>query len=139
MVILLVALGALAHPIHTTSALLMVPAGGAPGRLVIRAFVEDFPPGRDSSGVVRYLAERLSFTAAGGRRLVTAVERVSEASGVVSVEIAILNPGEWAGTMVHNQLMCERFTDQVNVLQVKQPTGNRTLLFTPGSTPQALR
>ncbi len=139
MVTLLLALGALAHPIHTTSASLTAGGGGVPGRLVIRAFREDFPPGGDSSAVVRYLAQRLSFTAPGGRRLSTTLVRVTEASGVLSLDIAVANPGQWAGIVVQNQLMCERFSDQVNVLQIKQPTETRTLLFTPGSIPQAIR
>ena len=129
MVALLVALGVLAHPIHTTSASLVVGARGTSARLVVRAFVEDFPPGSDSSAVVRYLAERLSFTTPGGRRLPPAVERVTEASGVLTVTVSVPTPGEWAGVVVHNQLMCERFRDQVNVLQVKHAGGTQTLLF----------
>ncbi len=139
MVALLVALLAMAHPIHTTSASLVVGASGTSARLVLRAFVEDFPPGSDSSAVVRYLTERLTFTAPGGRRLLPSVERVSEASGVLSLTVSVPNPGDWAGVMVSNQLMCERFRDQVNVLQVKHPDGTRTLLFTPGTRPQPLR
>ena len=139
MVALLVALGALAHPIHTTSASLIAGSSGTSARLVVRAFIEDFPPGNDSIAVVRYLAERLSFTTPGGRRLAATLERVSESSGVLSLTVSVSNPGDWAGIMVDNQLMCERFRDQVNVLQIKQASGTQTLLFTPGSRPQALK
>ena len=139
MLTLAVALGIVAHPIHTTSASLVLDLGGLPGRLVVRSFIEDFPPGRDSGAVVRYLAERLTLTAPGGRRLPMVVTRVAEAGGVLSVEISVLSPGAWKGTLVHNQLMCDRFKDQVNVVQIKQPGGTRTLLFTPGSEAQPIQ
>ena len=136
MLMVALALGLIAHPIHTTSASLVTDGGR--GRLVVRTFLEDFPPGRDSSAVVRYLADRLTFTAPGGRRLSLVVERIAEAAGVVSVEISVQSPGPWKGTMVHNQLMCDRFKDQVNVVQIKQAGGTRTLLFTPGGRAQVI-
>ena len=49
MLSLLMALGVALHPIHTTQASLSVEPGQAYARLVIRAFLEDFPPGRDSA------------------------------------------------------------------------------------------
>ena len=60
------------------------------------------------------------------------------AQGVLSVEISVSSPGNWKGTLVHNQLMCDRFKDQVNVVQIKQPGGTRTLLFTPGGEAQPI-
>ena len=67
------------------------------------------------------------------------VTRVGEAGGVLSVEISVSSPGDWKGTLVHNQLLCDRFKDQVNVVQIKQPGGTRTLVFTPGAAAQPIR
>ncbi len=131
--------GLLAHPIHSTSGTLEAGPNGTSGRLVVRAFVDDFPPGRDSSAAVGYLAGRLTLTAPGGRRLPLVLVRVAEASGVVSLEITIPNPGPWQGVLIHNQLMCERFNDQINLIQVKQSGRTSTLLFSPGSPAQPIR
>ncbi len=138
MLILALISGLVTHPIHTTSATLVPGPDRVSGRLVVRAFLEDFPPGRDSGAAVRYLADRLTLTAPGGRRLPMVLGRVTEASGVVSLEMTITNGGPWRGVLVHNQLMCERFPDQVNLMQVKQPGRTITLLFSPGSRAQPI-
>ena len=127
------------HPIHTTSASLTLAGDGTPGRLIVRVFLEDFPPGRDSAATAKYLADRLTFTTGDRKRIPLVVRRIGESSGVLSVEIGVEHSGSWTGVSVSNQLLCERFPDQVNVIQVKVSAGSRTLLFGPGTPAQPVR
>lgn len=135
---LLLAVALAAHPIHTTSATLDLAAATGEARLVIRAFVEDFPPGADSAGAARYLAARLVFRAPGGRTLPATLRRLAVAGGVLTLEVGVAAPDSWRGVTLSNQLLCERFADQVNVVQDRRGGRARTLLFTPGSPGQAL-
>lgn len=125
------------HPIHTTSATMVT--GPAEAQIVVRAFVEDFPPGTDSAGAARYLAGRLTLMAADGHRLPLELVRLEVAGGVITLMAVVRHAGPWAGVRIGNQLLCERFDDQVNMLRIRQGSASQTLLFTPGGPTQAVR
>lgn len=125
------------HPIHTTSATMVI--GGAEAHISIRAFVEDFPPGADSAGAARYLAARFTLTGPDGRRLPVSLGHLEAVGGVVTLALVVRHEGPWTGVRIGNQLLCERFEDQVNVVQVRGDKGTQTLLFTPGGSAQAVR
>lgn len=131
-IVLSLAIGA--HPIHTTSAVLVLTPNEPSARLTLRLFADDFPPGRDPTAMARYLTGRVTFTEPNGQILPLSLDTIDEADGVVTLQVAVSSPRGWRGVTVQNQVLCERFRDQVNVVQIRIGGRSTMLLFTPGTS-----
>jgi hypothetical protein len=131
-----------AHPIHTTLTVVTFDAQGATFNL--RAFADDFsavvaknagkPAPRDSSAspadVQRYLDAHFRVVDAQGRPVSVqscGVRREKELYWVCVRAVV------GTGARIQNVCLTELHSDQVNIVQVENKTGRKTLLFTKDS------
>ena len=128
------------HPIHSSSALLTIAPDGRHATLSIRVFAEDFPPGIRADQIVPYLAERFRISSPSSRAISRRLERTEVTGPVQVVELSLEAPGGLEGATLWHGVLMERFSDQVNLVQVRRGTGGRItmLLFSPGDGPKPL-
>lgn len=142
--------GITAHPIHTTMTAVTMERGAL--QLMVRAFADDL-----SASVATFVGQRppadWSVTEANVRRYLDARLRVADSKGrLLPLEtcgvrrerelywLCVRVPGATSVNSVRleNQLLTERHTDQVNIVQVGIEGSRRTLLFTKKSEALAL-
>lgn len=124
------------HPIHSTTLILRETGTEVVGEL--RAFVEDFPPGsRDEAAIAHYLQSRLGITT-GERTPIQWQYRSHRLDGGVLVVDLRLATNTVHGAILTNQLMEEKFADQVNVVAVERQGRRNTVVFLPHQGPQTL-
>ena len=131
------------HPLHTTLAeVTTAPDGGL--QIVLRAFVDDFAAavsGRAplpaastatpaDSATQRYLGRTLLLSDAAGRRLALVVAGVRRNGDLVWVTLRASSVRTTAGVRLTNQVLFERFDDQVNIVQTSIAGRRQTVLFT---------
>ena len=152
----LVAFGALAreaysHPLHTTLTEVSITGGRA--EIVIRAFIDDFSavanghgratlstiPSLSDSTAARYLGAKLVLTEASGRRIALATTNVRRSGDLVWITLAA-PVARGAAVRLTNNVLFERYDDQVNIVQAAIDGRRQTLLFTKrdGGTARAL-
>jgi hypothetical protein len=139
MVILAVAAALLMHPIHTTMTELVVDAKSGVIRATVRGFQDDLGAAAGATGVERYVAERVRIVDVSGRMLATRPCGTRRAGEAVWVCVEAPFRGDPAGLRVANSLLCDRFADQVNIVQVQLGERRRSLLFTRGDGDKPLR
>jgi hypothetical protein len=132
---------AYSHPLHTTLTEVSVNAGQV--QIVIRAFVDDFSavanghgretlatiPALSDSTAARYLGAKLVLTDGTGRRIALTPTNIRRAGDLVWIT---LTAPVARGTAVRltNNVLFERYDDQVNIVQATIDGRRQTLLFT---------
>lgn len=133
------------HPTHTSAAELSQEPDGKVS-VVIRLFADDIaetvgaPPGRKptAAAVRRYLTERFAIFDGSGARVALGWD-----DGVISGDVLTFRSrtriaGELTGARVTNQVLTERFADQINLVRATYGGRSATLIFTRGDGPKAL-
>jgi hypothetical protein len=128
--LLMTAIRAQAHPLHTTLTDVVVTSGSV--RATVRLFADDLAAAMGKRGgdpdVASYVESRLVFLD-GGRavsRRGCGVKRTSELLWVC-VE------GTVSGTLsVQNTLLTEKFKDQINIVQATRGAEKQSVVFTKG-------
>jgi hypothetical protein len=135
---LLTAIAAMAHPIHSSSAAVRWNQRSETAFVTIKAFADDFPPGADSARVVAYLRDHLTFSSPNGEPARIVVTGVAKRGNVIETEARFGFGTSLVGWRVANRILCERFTDQLNVVRLAGPRDTVTLLFSPGDSPKVI-
>lgn len=139
MVILALVAALAAHPIHTTMTELVVDRARGSVRATVRGFQDDLGAAAGTRGLERYVAERVRITDATGQLLASHACGIRRAGDVVWVCVEASYRGDPAGLRVANTLLGDRFSDQVNIVQVQLDGVRRSLLFTKGDRDKPLR
>lgn len=125
-------LGLAAHPIHASSALLELHSGAGAARITLRAYADDFPPGNDPTAARTYLATHFRVWSAGGELLPLSTPTVSVEGPMVVLQFEVEAADGLRGMLIWHGVLFERFSDQVNLIQIRSDGRVSILLFTPG-------
>lgn len=126
------------HPVHSSSAEIVVPTGSAAATILLRAFADDFPAGTDSAAAARYLAERFRIVLRDGRRASIRLDRLRVDGPVVIATLTALVPGGLEGARVWHGVLTERFDDQINLVLARYGGRAIRLVFTSDDSDQPL-
>lgn len=129
------------HPLHTTMAEVTIDRAHRTVRVVVRVFADDFgtalnaakTTGSWDGRVAAYLANAISVVDDARQRLVMR-DCGSRRQGdllwlCTETTIAATNPHRLS---LRDQMLCELFADQVNVVRVTDGATMRSMLFTRG-------
>jgi hypothetical protein len=130
-VIALLVFAAAMHPLHTTMTDLAVDAARHTVRAIVRVFADDVPV---ASGVNadRYVASAIQVSGEANSRVAWRGCGVKRAGDVLFVCIEGTFTGAPRGLRMSNVLLCDRFDDQVNVVQVTIGAVRHSVLFPRG-------
>ena len=134
------------HPMHTTFTEIAQPAARGPVTVTIRGFEDDLTAaarrvrreGSTDSAIAIYLHQRTTLTDRQGRTIPLTTIGLRRSSGVIWLTLRTAGPVDLAGTQFINSALTEVFHDQVNLVQVKIPGRQRTIMFTPGEGAKAI-
>ena len=135
---LLVALLAAGHPIHSSSAMIILRPGSATADIVLRAFADDFPPGTSPAAVEEYLSVRFRITDHEGKPVPLRVDGVGVDGLVVVTRLTVSAPRGLTGYRIWHGVLSERFSDQVNIVQARYAGRSVSLLFTASDSAKPL-
>ncbi len=129
-----------AHPVHTSITQLAHEPATRTVAVTVRVFADDFTAaaGRGDSAAAAYVRPRLALTDRAGRPIPLRWERAEPAGDALVLRLRGHAPAGLAGVRVRQMLLCERFDDQVNIVQAAYGGRSATLLFTPGDDAKAL-
>ena len=136
--LLLVALLAGRHPIHSSSAMLTLPEGTGQATVVLRVFAEDFPPGTSRPAAERYLADRFRLIDARGSAVPLRLESIAADGAVLILSLRTAAEDGLRGGKVWHGLLAEKYPDQVNLVRVQRGARSASLLFVPGDGAKSL-
>ncbi|MEP6494098.1 MAG: DUF6702 family protein [bacterium] len=142
-----------AHPLHTTLTEVTVDQSRHTVRAVVRVFIDDL-----STGVVRqhrgaaanptgdaldtqataYVQAAFAVVDAGGKPAELHTCGVRKNSELLWVCVEATVAGDLRAVAVRNTVLCDVFTDQVNIVQVGDGKGSRSVLFTRGDRAKRL-
>lgn len=132
------------HPLHSTHTELREERGGGV-TLTVRAFTDDLHAavraaegGTGDSALARYVRRSLRLTGAAGQPVPLEWRGARADGNVTYLSLTGLLPGGLRGGRVQQVMLMERFSDQVNVVQVRTHGGATSLLFLPGQGPKVL-
>lgn len=128
----------LAHPIHSSAAVLEMDATGRVAHLRLRVFADDFPPGEDRQAITVYLRTRFTLTDRTGAEAQFTLHRVRTDGPVLVLELTAQTPRGVAGARVWHGVLAERFADQVNIVQARYAGRSALLLFTASDRAKSL-
>jgi hypothetical protein len=141
---IVLALALAAHPLHSTHTELREEPGGRL-TVTVRAFTEDLQAAArraqgaaDDSSLARYVRGRLGLRDAGGREIPLAWAGARVDGGMTFLTLTAVSRQGMAGATLRQEMLTELFDDQVNVVQVRRPAGDASLLFLPGDRPKTL-
>lgn len=129
---------ALRHPIHSSSAVLDFAPGAQLVHITLRVYGDDFPPGFDARKISGYLGERFRLTDRQRSPMPLRLLRVRSEGPVLVLELTADAPLGHAGMRVWHGVLAERFSDQVNIVQVRYAGRSASLLFTATDGPKTL-
>jgi hypothetical protein len=136
------------HPLHST--LTEVTQNGPEVSITVRGFVDDLTlaaTGRHSgmltaaaadSSIGRYLLRSLVLIGPGALRVPLAWTAVRHQADVAWFTYSG-RLEQLSGARIGVTALCELYDDQVNIVQVTIGGSRRSLLFTPGDPPKAIR
>jgi hypothetical protein len=129
-----------AHPMHTSVTELTYAPSARSVSLTIRVFADDFiaAAGGGDSAAAAYLRPRVTLTDGEGRAIVLRWERREPAGDALLIRLRGDAPTGLAGARLRHTLLCERFADQVNIVQARYGGRSASLLFTPGDAAKQL-
>lgn len=132
------------HPLHSTHTELRMERGGGL-TVTVRAFTDDLHAavraaegGTGDSALARYARRSLRLTGAAGQPVPLEWRGARADGNVTYLSLAGRPPGGLRGARVQQVMLMERFSDQVNVVQIQTPSGATSLLFLPGQGPKVL-
>jgi hypothetical protein len=142
-----VSTGAAAHPLHTTITEIVHDARRAEATVVVRAFENDVraalsarqAPHATDAAVLAYVGAKFALRDRAGKEIGVRWENVRRRDELLWIEGRVSAPRGLSGVGVHNDLLTELHSDQVNVVQVVQGERRQTLLFTRGDALKPLR
>jgi hypothetical protein len=126
------------HPIHSSTAELRLPAGAGPAEIVLRVFVEDFPPGQAAAAAGRYLAERFHLLDGRGTPVPLRLSGMTLDGAVLVLTLSTDSKQAWTGGRVWHGVLAERFSDQVNLVRIHRNGRSTTIVFSAGDGPKPL-
>lgn len=132
-----------AHPLHTTLADVTVDAPHHTVRAVVRVFAEDLSqalrhqaPGAGAhvadDGATAYVAHAFSIVDRGGRPVALGSCGVRRSGDLLWVCVEGTTTGDARELSARDAVLCELFSDQVNIMQVADGASKRSVLFTRG-------
>jgi hypothetical protein len=137
--LLALALGALAHPMHTSVAELRYDPSNRQATITIRIYPDDLAsavPGAETAGadsaLRRYVNERFTITDRHGTAIRLEWQGVEPVGDALRIRLRAAVPAGLAGARVAHLLLHERFGDQVNIVRAGGGGHTATLLFVPG-------
>lgn len=133
MVTLLLAALMAAHPLHTTMTELSVDPANHTVRAVTRVFADDLLKG--SGGRIAadaYVTQRIALVDQSQRAVALRGCGVKTVGDLLWVCIEGTFNGSIGDLRLSNALLCDRFDDQVNIVQVVVGTAKRSVLFVKG-------
>lgn len=130
-----------AHPLHTTMAEVTVDRARSTVRVVVRVFADDFATavewskttGPFETRAAAYVGGAISFVDE-KRRHVPARDCGTRKQGDLLwlCAEATVSAEQLRHVALRDQMLCELFADQVNVVRVTDGTATRSMLFTRG-------
>jgi hypothetical protein len=130
-ILALIALLGTRHPIHSSSAVVTIPADMTRVTVELRVFADDFPPGPARAAIDRYLAERFHLLDGRGAIVPLRLDRIG-VDGVVLVLTLSAPPDGLSGGKIWHGVLAEKFSDQVNLVRVQHAGRSASLLFVTG-------
>ena len=130
-ILLMAALLGARHPIHSSSASLVLLPGARKAEIVVRVFADDFSPGRDRPSTQRYLTEHFRLLDRAGRAAPLQLDSLRVEGSVLIIHLTAPAPNGLSGAMIWHGVLAERFADQVNILQARYAGRSVSLLFSP--------
>lgn len=129
---------AAAHPLHTTIGELTYERESGEVVLTITVFADDFeaataklaPEKSEPHRSVHYLARRLQLRGSDDRVVVLQWAGAEAKDDVIEIRLVGRAPAGLRGGTLHNGILLETFSDQVNIVKTKYGEADRTLLFT---------
>jgi hypothetical protein len=130
---------ATAHPMHTTLAEVRVDMAQHTVRATIRLFADDFAaalpkggtPGTFEPRAAAYVVSSFSLSSA-GRPVVLRSCGIRRSGDLMWVCVESAGPGDIAHLRARNALLVETFPDEVNIVQIGDGPGRRSILFLRG-------
>ena len=125
------------HPIHAARIELVALANGDVGATV-RVYHEDFGPGEEPAGITAYLDRTLIVTDARGARVMLRPTGTGREGERLRISLVGRAPPGLAKGRVQVTILQEKFTDQVNVVDVRVGGRRQQLVFVRGDEAQAV-
>ena len=133
-----------AHPLHTSLTTVSFEAPTHMLGLSVRVFAEDFLAAAgartaDAPAVAAYVASHVTIAGADGRAIAFAscgTRRVGELLWLCLR--TTIDPRTMPALRVRSVLLCEKFADQINLVQAEYGGRRTSVLFTRGDRPKAL-
>ena len=130
---------AIAHPMHTTLAEVRVDPAQHTVRATIRLFADDLAaalargkmPGAVESRVAAYVESAFSLRSA-SRPIALRPCGIRRGGDLIWVCLESAEPGDVAHLRARNALLVEAFPDQVNIVQIGDGPGRKSILFLRG-------
>jgi hypothetical protein len=131
---------------HTTFTEIAQPVARGPVSVTIRGFEDDLTaaahgasPGRTTdSAMADYVRQRVMLIDRKGRTIPLSIIGLRRTSGVIWLMLRTAGPVDLATSRFINTALTEVFHDQVNLVQVKTGSRQRTIMFTPGEGCKAI-
>lgn len=138
--------GGVAHPMHTAVTEVAQQDSRGAATVQIRVFFDDFQaavplppePAAADSAMARYLRGSFALADRAGRPVRLTWGGAERAGDVIVLRLLGEVPGGLAGARVTSLVLCERFSDQVNIVRAEYDGRVTTLLFTRGEASKAL-
>jgi uncharacterized protein DUF6702 len=140
----LIAPATVGHPIHTAVTQIRYHAETSEAEIEIRVFADDLAHAAGDSAAAsvsaarRYLSGKFAMTSGRGDELPLNWVGIDRSGDVVIFRLRAMVPGGLGGGSVVSTILCERFSDQVNVVRVSIGPHTSTFLFTRGEKPKPL-
>ena len=125
------------HPIHAARVELDISAGGNI-TATVHLYRDDLPPGDRPADVASCLDRGLVITDARGARVSLRTVAVTPEGDRLRIALVGVAPAGLGHGRIAVTLLQEKFTDQVNVVDVRAPGGRAQLVFLHGDPPQVL-
>jgi hypothetical protein len=128
------------HPVHTSVTDLRYETGSRRVTVTLRVFADDFTAaaGTDDSAAAEYLRPRLTLTDPSGRSILLRWERREVAGDALVITLRGDASAGLAGAGIRQTVLCDRFTDQINIVRATYGGRSASLLFTPGDATKRL-
>lgn len=138
--------GGVAHPMHTAVTEVAQQDSRGAATVQIRVFFDDFQaavplppePAAADSAMARYLRGSFALADRAGRPVRLTWGGAERAGDVIVLRLLGEVPGGLAGARVTSLVLCERFSDQINIVRAEYDGRVTTLLFTRGEASKAL-
>jgi hypothetical protein len=142
--LLAAALGA--HPLHTTMAEVTVDRAHSTVRVVVRVFADDFgtavnaskTSGTSEARAAAYVANAISLADEKQRVTVRDCGTRKQGDLLWLCSEATVTAEQLRRLTLRDQMLCELFSDQVNVVRVTDGASTRSVLFTRGDGAKAI-